>query len=99
MRREIIRKGTRTVCACFVLVLLTYGNAEKYLLVSVMAALVFVLTSIIYAPRPHPLFRVTIVRSLWSANSTALARTLQLLSNVFDPFLHILFYPWQSKHP
>ena len=52
MRREIIRKGTRTVCACFVLVLLTYGNAEKYLLVSVMAALVFVLTSIIYAP-PH----------------------------------------------
>ena len=70
MRREIIRKGTRTVCACFVLMLLTYGNAEKYLLVSVMAALIFVLTSIIYA------------------------RTLQLLSNVFDPFHHILFYPW-----
>ena len=52
MRREIIRKGTRIVCACFVLVLLTYGNAEKYHLVSVMAALVFVLTSIIYAPPP-----------------------------------------------
>ena len=52
----------------------------------------------IYYICPPP-FRVTIVRSLWSANSTALARTLQLLSNVFDPFLHILFYPWQSKHP
>lgn len=45
MTREIIRKGTRTVCACFVFGAFDIGNAEKYLLVSVLAALVFVLTS------------------------------------------------------
>ena len=48
MTREIIRKGTRTVCMlCFGD--FDIGNAGKYLLVSVLAAHVFVLTSTIYA--------------------------------------------------